>query len=311
MNPRASDPFDGVLPFVATAEERSFSRAARRLGVTTAAVSKAIAKLESEVGVRLLNRSSRHVALTPEGTAYLQRCRAALLEMEAGREQLARARAVVEGTLTVSLSIILGRPVVHRLPELAARWPALTFRLSFTDRLARLLEEQVDVAVRIGALADSSLVAKKLRTPRWVLAAAPAYLARRGTPRSAAELGRHDTIKFVDPGGAVVEWTLRSRRHGRPGTLPTPSTLLLDNGDLLLEAAAAGLGICQTLDFMVDAQLREGRLVEVLPELSAAGPAIHALSLPGRHETPKVRVFLDFLEDALGARGAQRRTGMI
>jgi DNA-binding transcriptional LysR family regulator len=297
-----ADPFDGVLPFVATAEERGFSRAARRLGVTTAAVSKAIAKLETELGVRLLNRSSRHVALTPEGSAYLERCRAALLEMRAGREQLARARAVVEGTLTVSLSIILGRPIVRALPELGARWPNLTVRLSLTDRIARLLEEEVDVAVRIGALADSSLRAKKLRTPRWVLAASPSYLARRGAPRSPDALAEHDAILFVAPSGTIVPWTLRTTRHGRPRTIQAKPALLIDNGELLIEAAAAGLGLCQTLDFLVESQLREGRLVEVLPEHATAGPPIHAVSLPGRDKTPKVRVFLDFLQDVLGAR---------
>jgi DNA-binding transcriptional LysR family regulator len=297
-----TDPFDGVLPFVATAEERGFSRAARRLGVTTAAISKAVAKLETELGVRLLNRSSRHVALTPEGSAYLERCRAALLEMKAGREVLARARAVVEGTLTVSLSIILGRSIVRALPELQARWPALTVRLSLTDRIARLLEENVDVAVRIGELEDSSLRAKKLKTPRWVLAASPSYLARRGTPRSVEALADHDAVLFVGPKGSVVHWTLRPTRAARPRPVKMTPALLIDNGDLLIEAAAAGLGLCQTLDFMIEGQLREGRLVEVLAEHACAGPPIHALCLPGHEKTPKVRVFFDFLDDVLGAR---------
>ncbi len=297
-----SDPFEAVVPFVAVAEERGFGRAARRLGVTTAAVSKAIAKLESELGVRLFNRSSRHVALTPEGSAYLERCRAALREIQAGRETLARARDVVEGKLAISASIILGRPLVRALPELRARWPALDVRLSLTDRFARLVEEEIDVAIRIGQLSDSSLRAKKLRTPRWVLAGAPSYLNARGTPRSLEELSDHDGIVFVSPQGSSVPWAFRGTSGARQRRIRPRAALSIDNGDLLIEAAVAGLGLCQTLDFMIEDALREGRLVEVLREQACSGPPIHALCLPGRERTPKVRVFFDFARDALGAR---------
>lgn len=293
------DLFSGVLPFLHTAEERSFRKAAAHLGVTTAAVSKAVARLEAELGVTLLHRTSRHVSLTPEGTAFLEHCREAVTRMQAGRELVAQAQKVVEGELKVSMPLILGRAVVPELGRLAARHPRLTFNLSMTDRFTRMAEEGVDVAVRIGELDDSSLVSRTLRVPQWVTAASPAYLGRNGTPRHYKELERHACLKFVTPSGVTREWTFRDRREAQPLTVRTPDAVRIDHGELLVEAAVAGLGICQAFDFMVTEHLRAGRLVEVLSPYAAEGPPIRALCLPRRQSTPRVRVFLDFLQQIL------------
>jgi DNA-binding transcriptional LysR family regulator len=293
------DLFSGVLPFLHTAEERSFRKAAAHLGVTTAAVSKAVARLEAELGVTLLNRTSRTVSLTPEGASFLEHCREAVTRMQAGRELLAQAQKVAEGELKVSMPLILGRVVVPELGRLAARHPRLTFNLSLTDRFSRMAEEGVDVAVRIGELEDSSLVSRTLGVPQWSTVASPVYLGRNGTPRHYKELERHACLKFITPAGTSREWTFKDRRDANPLTVKTPDAFRIDHGELLVEAAVAGLGICQAFDFMVAEYVRAGRLVEVLAPYCAEGPPIRALCLPRRQSTPRVRVFLDFLQQLL------------
>lgn len=290
-----TDPFAGILPFVHVADERSFRRAAERLGVTTAAVSKAIAKLEGELGVTLLVRTSRHVALTPEGEAFLERCRHAVEEVRAGRELVAQAQRVPQGVVKLTMPFILGRVVAPILARVGQRHPRVSFQLHLTDRFVRLAEEQIDVAIRLGELEASSLVARRLRTPSWVTVASPAYLARHPAPKQVADLARHACLKFVTPRGAVREWTFRS------GASATPSSFVADHGEVLLDAAIAGAGIFQALDFMVEAPLADGRLVEVLADEREDGPRLHALALPRRSSSPKVRVVLDALIEGLGA----------
>jgi LysR family transcriptional regulator for bpeEF and oprC len=287
------DPFTGVLPFVHTAEARSFRRAAERLGVTPAAVSKAVAKLEDELGVRLLDRTSRSVALTAEGEAWLARCREALAQLDAGREELMRAARVPKGSLTVSAPFILGRLLVAPLARFGSRYPAVDLHLRFTDRLAKLGDEHVDVAIRLGDLEDSSLVARRLRKTRWVTLASPAYLARRGAPRKPSDLAAHNCLAFVRPNGQPARWPFRE--GGEDVVIRPEGTLDLDHGELLVDAALADLGVVQILDFMVGDLVRDARLVEILPEFAAEGPPVHALCAPGRQSTARIRAFLEFL----------------
>jgi LysR family transcriptional regulator for bpeEF and oprC len=288
--------FAGVEAFVFTAELRSFRAAARRLEVTPAAVSKAVAGLEARLGARLLDRTSRRVRLTPEGALYLARARAALDALQAGADEVATARDAPSGRLTVSLPFVLGRPLVSALPRLTERHPRLSLDLRFTDRPVKLLEEGVDVAVRVGALDDSELVARRLRDLRWVTAASPDYLAARGTPRTPAELaGGHTCLKFRAPSGVDVEWQFAASRGGEGRAVRLPTRHRMDQGDLLVEAAAAGLGVVQAFDFMLAPWLERGALVEVLAHQAAAGPALHALCRPGQQRTARVRAFFDFL----------------
>jgi len=294
------DPFSGVVPFVHVAEERSFRRAAARLGVTTAAVSKAISKLEEELGVALLARTSRSVAVTPEGAAYLVRCREALAAIRDAREQVARTRGVAQGPLRVTVSAIIARPLVRQLARFRQRNPHVTLHLSVTDRVVKLGEEEIDIAIRTGELDDSTLVARKLHTPRWVTIASPAYLARRGTPSAPAELTSHDTLRFVTPRGRPRSFTFTD------GAIETTGPLFVDHGELLVEAALAGMGVAQVLDFMVDDALADGRLVEVLREHATAGPAIHAVTPSRRKSVPRVRAFLEFASELFAPR---RRAG--
>jgi len=282
--------FGGVLPFVRVAEEGSFRGAAVRLGVTPAAVSKAIARLERELGAALFQRTSRTVTLTPEGAAFLPRCRDALASLEAGRAIVSAARRRPRGEVHLSLPFILGDLVIPALPELSARHPALSFRVSMTDRLVRLADERVDVAVRIGPLPDSTAVARRLRATRWVTVAAPALVGRWGEPTRPEELAAMPCLRFVAPNGRARPFVFADG-----GELDVDGPLVIDQGEHLLRAAVAGLGVAQVLDFMVGEHLRAGRLVELLPAVAATGPEVHALSPPERSRTPNARALVEFL----------------
>lgn len=285
----------GVPAFVYVAEQRSFRAAARILGVTPAAVSKAVSRLEERLGTQLLHRTSRHVSLTPEGRLYLQHCREALDRLQAGEDELTRQAQVASGVVSVSLSFVLGRPVVTGLGRLLSRYPRISVSLSLTDREVSLVEEQIDVAVRIGSLSDSSLVARRLHTPRWATAASPSYLARAGAITDWQQLAEHACLRFARPAGGIADWRFLPPGADTPVTFRSDSAVVLDQGDLLIDAAIAGLGVVQTFDFMIAGPVRRGELVEVLRSQSVPGPPIHALTLPGRNRVPRVRAFLDFL----------------
>ena len=297
----ADSVFAGVLPFARVAEERSFRRAAERLGVTAAAVSKAVLKLEDALQVKLLVRTSRSVALTPEGEQFYSRCRDAISSVQAGRELLTESQRQPAGELKLTVPFVLGRLVTLELPVLAARYPRLSFRLSTTDRFVRLAEEGVDVAVRIGTLSDSSLVATRLRTSRWVTVASPAYLAQRGTPREPGELHAHSCLQFLATDGRPRDWSFVEPRSRAVVTAKVKGRALMDQGEHLLTAAETGLGIAQLFDFMVAEQLERGLLIEVLAPWAAAGPPIHAVATPERAKAPAVRALLQHVSETLRA----------
>lgn len=303
MNGSSADLFSGVLPFVSAAEAKSFREAARKLGLTPSAVSKAITRLEARLGLRLLNRSSRTVTLTEEGEAFLRGCQEAVASVQRAEERVLHAQRAPRGRLTVSLPLLLGKLVV--LPELkrfCEQYPALSVHASLTDRVLSLADENIDAAVRVGSLADSRLSARKLRDVRWVTVAAPAYLARHGTPRTPDELARHNCLKFVLPGGTVQEWLFEAP-GAESASVTTHGSLFCDHGEGLIEAACAGLGVFQAHDYSVAAPLATGHLVEVLADFATAGPPISLLVAPGKRSAPKVRAFVEFMLETLGQRG--------
>lgn len=293
------DLFAGILPFYHVARERSFRRAAERLGVTPAAVSKAVLKLETGLGVKLFARTSRSVSLTPEGSLFLEKCHDAIAIMTGGREQLAASRKTPRGEVHLTLPFILADLVVPELPALSARCPELTFRITLTDRLLPLVEDKVDVAVRVGTPADSNLVERRLRGSRWVTVASPSFLGRRGTPSEPGDLARFNCLRFVAPNGRPRDYTFRDPATNRTAPLAVRGNLLINHGEHMLAAAVSGLGICQVLDFMVHAHLRDESLVEVLAPWAAEGPAIRALMVPERRRSPNVVAVLAFLEVVL------------
>lgn len=302
MKGAAADLFSGVVPFVAAAEAKSFREAARRLALTPSAVSKAISRLEARLGLRLLNRSARVVSLTEEGEAFLRGCREAVTSVQRAEEQVVHAHRAPRGRLTVSLPLILGKLVVlPALKRFSERYPALSVHVSLTDRVVSLADDNVDAVVRVGTLSDSRLTSRKLRDVRWVTVAAPAYLARRGIPRTPAELASHNCLKFVLPSGTAQEWEFASF-DARPSTVTTSGSLLCDHGEGLIEAACSGLGVFQAHDYSVAEALSAGRLVEVLSDFAAPGPPISLVVAPGKRASPKVRAFVDFMLEILAHR---------
>ncbi len=298
-----ADLFDGIIPFVHAAEERSFRRAAERLGVTPAAISKAVQRLEARLGVRLLERTTRQVRLTDEGALYVARCREAMRQVEAGRESIARARGVPRGELTVSLPFVLGASLLRLLPRFTALYPGLQVHLRLSDRRSRLVDERVDVAIRVGELKDAALIARRILSTRWVTVAAPAYLSRRGAPERPEVLADHECLTFRSPRGKLVPWTFRGE-DGGVRTLTVSGSVDVDQGELLVTGALAGLGIAQAFSFMTEEHIQGGRLLEVLRPFAAEGPAIHALFLPSQRSSPKVRAFVDFLVESLAGADA-------
>ena len=297
------DLFSGVLPFVTAAEAKSFRVAARKLGLTPSAVSKAITRLETRLGLRLLNRSSRSVSLTEEGETFLRGCQKAIVNVRAAEEQVVQAQRAPRGRLTVSLPLILGKLVVlPALKRFCERYPALSVHANLTDRVLSLADENVDAVVRVGSLEDSRLSVRKLSEVRWVTVAAPAYLARRGVPRTPGELAAHNCLKFVLPSGTVQEWQFAAR-GAEPAIVQTNGSLFCDHGEALIEAACAGIGVFQAHDYAVAGALAAGRLVEVLADHSTPGPPISLLVAPGKRRSPKIRAFVELMLDTVGARG--------
>jgi len=293
------DLFSGVVPFFHVAEQLSFRRAAEHLGISTAAVSKAVARLEERLGVKLLSRSSRVVALTPEGKLFHIRSREAVASLHAGHAQLKRARAEPRGDVHISTSFILGPILVAALPVLTTRYPELVVHLELSDRVSGLLDEDTDVALRVGARTSSTLVSRILYRPRWVTVASPDFLARHGSPARPAELARFNCLRFVDPRGRPVPWWFAEQDEA-PSPHEVTGSLLVNQGDLLLAAVSSGNGIAQLFDFMVTELVRDGRLVEVLDAFTSEGPPIHAVTAPERSRSANVRAVIDFATTTFG-----------
>ena len=290
--------FDGIVPFVTVADAGSFREAARRLGVTASAISKAIAKLEAEVGVRLYQRSARRVALTAEGERFLRGCRGAVDAARDAREQLASTQHSPHGRLRVSLPPVFASRIIDALPALLAEYPELVVHVVITDRFVQLVDENVDVAVRIGALENSNYVQKKLRQVTLVTAATPGYLKKHGTPRTPADLARHACIQFIGSTGRPQPWLFAVR--GRQESTAIDGAFSADHGEGVLAAALAGVGVVQAPDIMIADRIESGELVRVLATYAALGPPLTTLSAPGRAKEPKVRAFVEFVAALVG-----------
>jgi LysR family transcriptional regulator, regulator for bpeEF and oprC len=287
--------FRGVVPFVAVAEALSFRRAAARLGVTAAALSKSVQALEAELGLQLLQRTSRAVSLTHEGEVFLSRCQGAIAQVAGAREELRGAGRGPQGQAVISAPFVLTPWVVTALAELRLRHPRLTVRLNVTDQVSRLAADGVDVAVRMGPVEDQSLVMRPLRRTSWLTLASPAYLARRGTPEGARQLAQHECVVFVGPNGRDRAWVFEG------GSLDVAAALRLDHGPSLLDAARAGLGIVQVMDLMGAQDVRAGRLIPILQDVAAQGPQLSALCTARRRANVNVKVIFAALVEAFAA----------
>jgi DNA-binding transcriptional LysR family regulator len=282
------DRLETMRAFAAVATHGSFAEAARRLRQSTSVVSRAVAELEARLDLVLLTRTTRSVRLTERGQVFLESCRRILEDVDAAERHARGETAEPRGTLTVAVPVVFGRlhvlPVVNRL---LADHPALAVRLILSDRNAHLAEEGIDAAVRIGRLADSSLVATRLGAVSPVLVASPDYLARHGTPQTPADLARHHVIAFeaVD---ATGEW--RFGEEAKPVRI-TPR-LMVNTADAAIAAAEAGVGIARVLSYQPEAPIRAGRLVPLLTEYLCDRLPVSALYPPYRGNSPNLTAFL-------------------
>lgn len=285
----------GLAAFVRTIETGSFSDAARLLGASPSAVSKSVARLEARLGVRLIQRSTRTLALTAEGALYFERV-APLIQALADAEQALRMPDDVSGLLRVAAPSDLGRTVFAGWAERFARaHPRLKLELGIADRQVDLIREGYDVAIRVGALLENRMTARRLTTLQPVLVAAPAYLARRGQPATQADLAEHACLRYLTPAGPFP-WTWADGSSLVPdGPFDT------NDGVVLRQAALAGAGIAQLARIAVVDDLAAGRLDIVLPHLPMPGLEVHALHAYGRQAPQRVRLFIAFLQQQFAA----------
>ena len=286
------DDLDELKTFRAILVEGSLSAAARRLGVTLAVVSKRLTTLENRAGVRLIQRTTRSLSPTEEGARLLGDIERALEAIEAGEERLAGGRDEPVGTLRVSAPISFGRRYVAPvLGCLASRYPRLAISLELDDRLVDIVGEGLDVAIRIGVLADTSAMMRKLADTRRILVAAPAYLDRAGRPATPSEAASHEFLRY---GAAAEPWRLKGPK-GATASLAATARLRVDNGDAIHDWALAGLGIMLKSEVDVAEDLAAGRLERVLPSWDGGEMPIVALYASARHLPLKTRVLLEEL----------------
>lgn len=292
------DSLSGIASFVRAAETLSFVAAARSLGVSPSAVGKNVARLEQAMGVRLFQRSTRRVQLTAEGALFFERCRRVLDELQDAQAMLSEATQAPRGRLKVSLPAVGYRFLLPHLPAFRELYPDIELELDFNDNLVDLIDAGVDVAIRSGSLPDSRLVARRLGPFCFVLCASPAYLARRGVPKTVAALEQHDCIhyRFVTS-GKPMPWSLATESPGTP--LRLRSALTCNNMEAVLQAAIDGHGVAYMPDFLVRKALEERSLSTVLEGHVADQGQFWAVWPSSRHLTPKVRAFVDFMATRL------------
>jgi DNA-binding transcriptional LysR family regulator len=292
------DRFEALTAFVAVADRRGFAAAARALNTSPPAVTRAVAALERHLGVALFQRSTRAVSLTDEGAAFLDRARRIITELREAEQLVMGGRLVPRGQLYVTAPVVFGR--LHVLPvitDLLASHDGLTARMMLLDRNVRIVEEGIDVAVRIGALADSSLRTVAIGTVEQTIVASPDYLAAHGTPAMPVDLKHHRCIVGSGP-RAGAGWAFGSRGDTVVVIVPR---LSVDTIDATLTAAEAGVGVANVLSYQAAAAVASGRLVRVLADHRPPPLPVSLLYDAGRAAMPAVRAFLE----AMRARGRE------
>lgn len=284
-----------VAAFAETARHGSFAAAARELGLTPSAVAKSVARLEADLGLRLLHRTTREVSLTSDGHGLYERCRRIVEEIDALRAQAEGVRGEPSGTLRLSAPVTWGRKVlVPRLADLVTRHPQVALDVALSDRQVDVVKEGFDAAVRIGRLRDSTLVGRRIGQQQVLVCASPAYVARHGTPASPDDLSAHRCLAFRMPTtGRARPWEFVVA--GAPYVNTPAARVVVDEGEALVAAAVAGLGLIQVPDYMADEALRAGALVEVLAACRPPTVPISIVHPSARQVTPRLRALLDLL----------------
>lgn len=291
--------FSAIPIFVAVVESGSFSLAAERLGMTKSAVSKRISSLEENLGTRLFHRSTRKMTLTEAGEQFSDYARNALFVAQEGINATTLHQGKPKGTLKINAPMTFSRlHLVPYLKEFLDLYPEIKVILSMDDKLVEMIEGGYDVSIRIGALKDSSLVAKKLAKCNSVICAAPTYLEKHGIPSTPNDLKVHNCM-YYSLFQAGVEWTFY---HGdEKHKIEPKGNFMVNNSDAICEMLLQGLGICQMPTFIVQKHLDAGRLTQILHQYELPEHYIFAVYPERRHVPEKVRVFIDFFEKKLGS----------
>ncbi|HRH14958.1 MAG TPA: LysR family transcriptional regulator [Azonexus sp.] len=293
------DRLDAMRLFLRVAEVGSFSAVALQAGVARSVVTRQIAALETHLGVKLMARSTRRLALTSAGAAYLEKCRVILNLVESAEADVAEERLTPRGNIRISLPLSFGlKRLAPLLLDFAQRHPDVSLDMDYSDRRINLIEEGIDLAIRIARRLEPGDVARKIGTGRMLLVAAPDYLARHGRPQHPAELAHHGCLGYTNA-GSTIPWQFLI--NGQLEGFPVRSRINANNGEVLTEAAAQGLGITLQPDFIVASFLAAGRVEAILAEFPAPELGIYAMLPSNRHVPHRVRVLMDTLAAALVA----------
>ena len=300
-----AEPMHQMAVFARVVSAGSLSAAARELGLSPAVVSRRLAALESKLGVRLINRTTRSLHLTDEGANYFEACSRIIAEIEEADAAASAGRVEPQGVLKVAVPASFGHQFITPLiPRFAARFPKVQLALSLSDRTVNLLDEGFDLAIRIAELEDSSLAARKLASNRRVVCASPAYLAQHGTPRTPEELVRHNCLTAPD---LVATWAYKGP-DGKPGSVRVTGRYACDNWEVIREWALAGLGVALKSTWDVRRHLEDGTLALVCAGYTfGTDVGIYALYPHRRHLSAKTRAFIEFLADSFGPEPAWDR----
>ena len=293
------DRLEAMRLFVRVAELGSFSAAAQQLGVARSVVTRQVAALETHLGVKLMARSTRKLTLTSAGGAYLEKCRVILNLVETAEADVGEERLTPRGHIRISLPLSFGlKRLAPLLLDFSQRYPEVSLDMDYSDRRVNLIEEGIDLSIRITRRLQAGDVARKIGTSRMHVVAAPDYLARHGRPQHPSELAHHECLGYT-AGGAAQSWQFLV--DGTLQGFTVHSRLQANNGEVLSEAAAQGLGFTVQPDFIVDRFLADGRVEIVLADFPVPELGIYAMLPSNRHVPHRVRVLMDFLADGLVA----------
>ncbi|HYH17305.1 MAG TPA: LysR family transcriptional regulator [Azospirillum sp.] len=292
------DRLDDMLAFIKVVDTRSFTAAADKLNLSKSVVSRRISELENRLGARLLNRTTRKLSLTEVGQAFYERCTRILADLDEAERAVTDLHAAPRGRLKVNAPLSFG--LLHLAPAVAAfmeRYPDIEIDIDLNDRYVDLIDEGYDVAVRIGRLRDSSLIAKRLAPNRRAVCASPSYLERHGWPQTPEDLANHQCLLYTNV-PLAEQWQFRV--NGETRTVRVSGSLYANNGDILLSAAIAGRGIVVSPTFLCGPALSAGQLRCLLFDCTVSESAVYAVYPQNRHLSPKVRAFVDFLAARFG-----------
>lgn len=292
------DKLKSLMIFMRSAQCCSFSEAARQLGMSPSAVSKSVLRLEHELGVRVLQRTSRSLSLTEDGNRYYDRCQQILNDLEEAELEIKRAQATPSGTLRLDLTVAFGKlHIAPALPQFIAQHPELKLNVSFGDRLIDPIDEGIDATVRIGTSIDNRLIMHTLAIERYVTCAAPTYLAQYGTPATLTALTQHRCVNFIYPQTRrETDW--KFEQDGKSIDVSVNSYLQFDHAEVILGAAIQGMGIVQLPKFMVASRIASGELKPILQSYTSQFGLPIAVVYPQRqYLSAKVRIFIEFMAE--------------